>query len=161
MLKKKKQKKLLGRSEKVDLPELGLWDVEAKIDSGAFTCSIHCHKIEIAKRNGEKLLHFVPLAPSHSSHASEGFYFLKYTEKMVKNSFGDAEKRFIISTPVILYNQMIETEFSLSFRENLRYPILIGRKLLSKKFLIDVSKKNISYKFKKKQNENSGSVKKS
>lgn len=145
-VKKKKEKKRLGRSDKLDMPELGLFDIDVKIDTGAYSCSIHCSEIEIVEKNGEKFLHFILLDPSHPAYNNKSFYFNNFKEKRVKNSFGQAEKRFVIKTPVKIYNKMYNTEFSLSNRGNLRFPILLGRKLLKKGFIVDVSKIDLSYK---------------
>lgn len=144
--KKKKEKKRLGRSDKLDLPELGLLNVDSKIDTGAYSCSIHCSHIEVVEKNGENLLHFILLDPSHPAYNNKSFYFKYFKEKKVKNSFGQAEKRFVIETPVKIYNKIYNTEFSLSNRGNLRFPILLGRKLLKKGFVVDVSKIDLSFK---------------
>jgi hypothetical protein len=47
MLTKKNSLKLIGRREFVDFPLLGVYHVEAKIDTGAYTSSIHCSEIYI------------------------------------------------------------------------------------------------------------------
>lgn len=143
---KKLEKKRLGRSDRLDFPELGLIDIDSKIDTGAYSCSIHCSKIEVVEKEGEKFLHFILLDPSHPSYNNKGFYFADFKEKKIKNSFGQAEKRFVIKTPVKIYGLLYNTEFSLSNRGNLRFPILLGRKLLKKGFLVDVSKIDLSKK---------------
>ena len=48
--------KIIGRYDRVDLPQLGLNDIHAKIDTGAFTSSLHCHKAEIVDGNLEFIL---------------------------------------------------------------------------------------------------------
>lgn len=146
IIKKKKEKKRLGRSDKLDLPELGLYDIDSKIDTGAYSCSIHCSNIEVVEKDRERYLHFILLDPSHPAYNNKSFYFKEFKEKMVKNSFGQAEKRFVIRTPVKIYNKLFNSEFSLSNRGNLRFPILLGRKLLKMGFLVDVSKIDLSYK---------------
>ena len=37
---------LIGRKDKADFPELSLNDIDIKIDSGAYTSSIHCTNIK-------------------------------------------------------------------------------------------------------------------
>jgi hypothetical protein len=58
--------------------------------------------------------------------------------------------RFVISTELRIYSETFMAEFTLSDRDNLRFPILLGRKILRKKFFIDVTKKNLSFREKKK-----------
>jgi hypothetical protein len=47
-------------------------------------------------------------------------------------------------TTVVILKRKIKAEFSLSDRSKMKFPILIGRKLLKNKFIVDVSQKNIS-----------------
>jgi hypothetical protein len=134
--------KVLGRFDRVDLPDLGLYNIHAKIDTGAYTSSLHCQKAEVV--NGK--LEFILLDEEHPEFTGMKFTFQKFEERLIKNSFGEVEKRFVIITPLTIYNEVIHTEFSLSNRGSLKFPILIGRKILRDRFLIDVKKKNLSYK---------------
>jgi hypothetical protein len=139
--------KVLGRYDRVDLPDLGLYNIHAKIDTGAYTSSLHCQKAEIV---GGKL-EFILLDEEHPEFTGLKFTFDDFEERLIKNSFGEVEKRFVIVTPLTVYNEVIHTEFSLSNRGSLKFPILIGRKILRDRFLIDVKKKNLSYKEKPKE----------
>jgi hypothetical protein len=138
---------ILGRYDRVDLPQLGLNDIHAKIDTGAYTCSLHCHKAEIV--NGK--LEFILLDEEHPEFTGMRFIFEQFEERDIKNSFGEVEKRFIIVTSIRIFNEEITTEFSLSNRGSLKFPILIGRKILRDRFLIDVKKKNLSFLEKRRQ----------
>jgi len=131
----------LGRSDRVALPELGLMDLHAKIDTGAYTCSLHCSRAEVV--NGK--LEFVLLDEEHPEFTGMKFVFEKYSQREIKNSFGIAEMRYIIKTSVQVFDKTIRTEFSLSSRDNLRFPVLLGRKFLRRRFIIDVTKKNLSF----------------
>jgi len=132
---------ILGRSDRVNLPGLGLINIHAKIDTGAFTCSLHCSRAEVV--NGQ--LEFVLLDDEHPEFTGMKFVFKEFTERDVKNSFGVAERRYVINTTVKIFDEEILAEFSLSDRDALRFPILLGRKILRDRFLIDVTKKNLSY----------------
>lgn len=132
---------ILGRSDRIDLPGLGLKNIHAKIDTGAYTSSLHCSRAEVV--NGK--LEFVLLDEEHPEFTGMTFSVDSFTEREIKNSFGVAEKRFIIQTSIKIFDQEIMTEFSLSDRDALRFPILLGRKALRERFMIDVTKKNLSY----------------
>lgn len=136
---------ILGRSDRVNLPGLGLVNIHAKIDTGAYTSSLHCSSAKIV--NGE--LEFILLDDEHPEFTGMKFVFKEFTEREIKNSFGVAEKRFVINTTVKIYDEEILAEFSLSDRDTLRFPILLGRKILRDRFLIDVTKKNLSYRSKR------------
>jgi len=138
--------KILGRYDRVDLPGLGLINIHAKIDTGAYTSSLHCQRAEVV----EGKLEFVLLDDEHPEFTGMKFTFTEFEERDIKNSFGDLERRFVIHTTLKIFNEEIMTEFSLSNRGLLKFPILIGRKILRDRFLIDVKKKNLSYREKRK-----------
>jgi hypothetical protein len=137
--------KVLGRYDRVDLPQLGLTNIHAKVDTGAYTCSLHCHQAEVVNGN----LEFILLDEEHPEFTGMKFVFDQFQRKDIKNSFGEKERRFVIITTIRIFEEEITAEFSLSNRGSLKFPILIGRKILRDRFLIDVKKKNLSYKEKR------------
>jgi hypothetical protein len=137
---------ILGRYDRVDLPQLGLNNIHAKIDTGAYTCSLHCHRAEVV----DGKLEFILLDEEHPEFTGMKFTFDQFEKRDIKNSFGEVEKRFVIVTSIAISGEVITTEFSLSNRGSLKFPILIGRKILRNRFLIDVTKKNVSVKEKRK-----------
>ncbi len=136
---------ILGRYDRVDLPELGLSNIHAKIDTGAYTCSLHCSKAEVVNKN----LEFILLDEEHPEFTGMKFVFKKFEQREIKNSFGEAEMRFVIKTKIRIFKRLINAEFSLSNRGNLKFPVLLGRKILRQRFLIDITKKDLSFKSKK------------
>lgn len=124
-----KKLKLIGRREWVNFPSLNIVKLEAKIDTGAYTSSIHCKSIHLINEE----LHVTFL--DNSNHI-----FSNYSLKKIKNSFGETEERFILKTIIHIARKKIHTTISLSDRANMRYPVLIGRRLLKNKFIVDVSK---------------------
>ena len=131
----------LGRSDRVDLPGLGLENIHAKIDTGAYTNSLHCSRAGVI--NGE--LEFILLDEEHPEFTGMPFRISKFEQREVRNSFGEEEMRYVIKTNVRVYGKTIRAEFSLSNRGNLRFPVLLGRKTLRHRFLIDVTKKDLSF----------------
>ena len=133
-MEKKISLKLIGRREYVNFPALGISYVEAKIDTGAYTSSIHCENITINYENSKPILYFtIELGEVKT------FRFEAYTQKKIKNSFGEMEERYVIKTFIQIGGKKINSTISLSNRDNMRYPVLIGRRLLKAKFLIDVN----------------------
>ncbi|GAB2546419.1 ATP-dependent zinc protease family protein [Rufibacter soli] len=151
MKKKSPEKSIIGRREMVDFPDLALFEIEAKVDTGAFTSSIHCNNIrEVNLPDGQRAIHFELLDEGHPAYNHKAFEFTEFSLRNVKSSFGDVQERYIIRTKIILHGQEVETEFSLSDRSDLKYPVLLGRTLLRKRFIVDVSRKNLSLKAKNK-----------
>lgn len=154
MLKKKiKEKLLIGRREKIDLVELKLKNLDAKVDTGAYTSSLHCHNISIVKKGEIQYLKFNLLDPNHQQYEKKVFKFNNFKQKKVKSSNGKSETRYIIKTIVRIYDTDIETEFSLSDRSEMKYPVLLGRKFIKKGFVVDVTKVNIAEKHRKQLKE--------
>jgi hypothetical protein len=124
--------KIIGRREYIHFPLLSIDQVEAKIDTGAYTCAIDCNHIELKTENDKTILSFRLF--NNSTYTVEEF-----TRKKIKNSFGEMEERYIIKTLIAIGGKKINTTISLSDRGNMRYPVLIGRRLLKGKFIIDVN----------------------
>ncbi len=144
-------KKIIGKRDKADFPELMLTDIELKVDTGAYTSSIHCHHIEEVEIEGVKYVKFLLLDPSHPEYNEKEFKTKNYKEKLVKSSNGVAESRYIVTTIIHIFGEDYPIELSLSERSEMKYPILIGRKLLNGNFIVDTSKNNLSYKLKIRQ----------
>jgi hypothetical protein len=135
---------VLGRYDRVDLPGLGLKNIHAKVDTGAYRCSLHCQSAKVV----HGVLEFVLLDEEHPEFTGMKFTADTFHERDIKNSFGEVERRYVITTTIKIFNEEITAEFSLSNRGSLKFPILIGRKILQARYLIDVKKKNLSYKSK-------------
>ncbi|MBL7932902.1 MAG: ATP-dependent zinc protease [Bacteroidia bacterium] len=127
--------RLIGRREFVSFPLLEIGPIEAKIDTGAYTSSLHCENISINYENSKPILYFTV-----EQGALKTYRFSEFTKKKIKNSFGEMEERFVIKTLIRIRKKKIRTTISLSNRDNMRYPVLIGRRLLKGKFLIDVNR---------------------
>ena len=125
---------MIGRREFVSFSLLGISNMEAKIDTGAYTSSLHCENIVVNYENSKPILYFTLNLGEEKS-----FRFEEFRLKKIKNSFGEMEERYIIKTLISIGRKKIKTTMSLSDRGNMRYPVLIGRRLLKGKFIVDVN----------------------
>ncbi|MFC2176254.1 ATP-dependent zinc protease [Bacteroidota bacterium] len=139
---------VIGRVDIADFNEFELQDIKLKVDTGAYTSSIHTHDIKEVEINGERYIEFKLLDPTHPQYQDRAIRTKKFKRKTVKSSFGNVEERYVISTKITLFGKMYAIQLSLSERGNMRYPILMGRRFLRKKFVVDTSLKNVSYKLK-------------
>lgn len=108
--------------------------MEAKIDTGAYTSSLHCESIDLISEEGKDVLYFTLEQDQHIPHRFEN-----YTVKRIKNSFGEMEERYVIKTLVKIGRKKVVSSISLTNRDSMRYPVLIGRRILKGRFLIDVN----------------------
>jgi hypothetical protein len=138
MTNKKHKMRVIGRREFVSLSLLGVNNIEAKIDTGAYTCSLHCENIGISNEGSKPVLFFTVEEQVNGSIELKSLRFEAFSQKTIKNSFGEMEERYVIKTLLHIGKKKIWSEISLSNRDAMRYPLLIGRKLLKGKFLVDV-----------------------
>lgn len=139
IVKKEKKRKIVGRTEYIDLPELGIFNIQAKIDTGAYSCSIHISHAEEILIRGQKILKVYIPKNAHFLSPQQHFQFDEFSLKRVKSSNGITEQRYVVKTRVLLKGKKVKTTFTLSDRSDMKYPILLGRKFLMKRFLVDVS----------------------
>lgn len=151
---KKVVKRMIGRRDRVDLPELGLFDIDAKVDTGAYTSALHVHKVKPFRKNGEDWVRFKLKHHSHPGYAGQTISLPVHAHKYIRSSSGEEELRFIIRATVVLFGKKFPTEFSLADRSKMDCPMLLGRKLLYRRFFVDVSTVNVSFNEKKTKEKN-------
>jgi ribosomal protein S6--L-glutamate ligase len=128
---------IIGRAEKIDLRDFGVENVPAKIDTGADTSSVWASNVE----EREDGLYFTLFGPDSPQYTGKEEHFTKpdYELTRVANSFGQKEMRYKVKLRITLKDRMIRATFTLSDRSQKTYPVLLGRKLLHGKFLVDVA----------------------
>lgn len=142
---------IIGRSELVDFPELMLTDIPAKADTGAYRSAVHAESIKVIKKNGKDTLIFDLLADHPTSQYSRSIETSDFSKTKVENSFGATEERYAIRLKIKLGTKIFYTEFTLADRSKKAFPILLGRKTLNKRYLIDSAKSHIDRKELKKK----------
>jgi len=84
------------------------------------------------------------LDPGHERYSSRKIVFERFSLKKVRSSNGLMEERFSVETTIRLFNRMFPIELTLTERGNMRFPVLLGRKFLSRRFVVDPCRKNMS-----------------
>jgi hypothetical protein len=132
----------VGRKEYIQLPTLGKAWIAAKVDTGAYRTAVHCLHCEEVHTNKGKALKALF---NHDGKGECEIIFNEYTEKLIRSSFGDSELRYCVKMTLKIGNKRIRSEVSLTDRSDMRYQVLIGRKTLRKKFVVDVSRQFIAH----------------
>ncbi len=130
---KEKLPSVVGWRELIDLPHLGLKGVPAKIDSGARTSSLHGHVIEEFSRDGEQFVRFA-VDWDGEEHICEAVHV---DVRGITSSNGETQQRYVIKTPMKIGNVEFRAEISLADRSDMKFPMLIGRSSLRRRFLVD------------------------
>jgi D-alanine-D-alanine ligase-like ATP-grasp enzyme len=125
---------VLGIIEYVHIPEFGVYRVEAKVDTGAYSGALHCSTIKVVKRkDGTKVLRF---SPSDTGEIQET---TAYKEVYVRSASGHQQKRYIVETNIVLRGRKYPITIGLSNRKEMQKEILIGRRFLREHgILVDV-----------------------
>ncbi len=128
---------IIGRIQKIHLPEFKLEKVIAKIDTGAYTSSMHCNRLRMVEQEDGLYVEFS--CEDYNQGSPELFLKKVVQHKQVKSSNGITESRYMIKTRIRIKHIEYPIYFTLTDRADMRHTILIGRKFLNKRFLVDVS----------------------
>ncbi len=129
------EKFVIGRYEAVNFPDLDYNQIKAKVDTGAKSSAIHASNIREVKKDGVLVLRCHLLGKRNKY-----WYFNDYDTITVKSSNGIKENRYVVNLRVQIHKRAYKTPFTLSNRISMNFPVLLGRKFLRKRFLVDVSK---------------------
>ena len=135
---------IIGRKDIADFEKLNLFGIKVKIDSGAYTSSFHCHRIQKVIVDGVEMIKCNFLDPCHPQYHDKEFFFENYKMRSIKSSNGDVEERVSIKTEITIFKKKYPIELTLTERIEMKNPVLLGRKFISKRFLVDTSRKNLS-----------------
>ncbi len=138
-MKKPGAKVTIGRLEHIALPGLGVARVQAKIDTGAYRSALHFQKVRTRTVDGRKEL----LVTIRMGGRRVTKVFRSFQRVTVKSSNGDASRRWLITTRVRLNGHAVRTQFTLFDRSDMKHQVLLGRKFLRGRFVVDVSGKNL------------------
>lgn len=124
---------IVGWRELVSLPDLGLADIPAKIDTGARTSSLHARDLEEFQRDGIRLVRFA-VDWGGVRRTCEA---VPVDVRGVRSSNGELQHRFVIKTPLRLGNLAFRAEVTLADRSEMQFPMLIGRTALRRRMVVD------------------------
>jgi hypothetical protein len=132
----KKPKRVVGWKENAALPDLNVKNVIAKIDTGANLASIDAADIKIVSRDKVKYVKFKVMKRNNTvrktSAPLEGY-------KRIKSSNGDVERRPYIKTTLLMDGITKKIELTLTDRGPMEYTMLIGRKALGRRWVVNPS----------------------
>jgi len=131
---------VIGWREWVKIPDLGVDNIKAKVDSGARSSSMHAVNLKTFDRDGEQWVRFriYPIQRSKKDAINAEARVLEF--RSVKSSSGIANIRPVILTKIALLGKVWEVELTLAGRDNMGFRMLLGREAFRKHFLVDGGK---------------------
>ena len=125
-----KQQILIGWREWLALPDIGLPGIKAKVDTGARTSALHAYFVEPYQQDGKALVRFgVHPLPRRSSVSRICEAPVKEC-RLVTDSGGHREERYVIETTIRLGDLFFVTEVTLTNRDTMKFRMLLGRSAL-------------------------------
>lgn len=130
--------KVFGWVEKATLEPWGV-EVKAKLDSGALTSSLDARDIEVFDKEGEEWVRFRLRLEDEASGETftERMELPLYRDLRVRGA-GGRDERPVVLLKVCLGDTVYEEQFGLRDREEMHYPLLLGRRSIGHLGLLDV-----------------------
>ena len=133
----KKEMRIIGSNAAVEFIGHGI-KIPAKIDTGADSSSLWASKIQVDPKGK---LSFVLFDEGFEHYTGEVITRKKFRVASIKSSSGHTEIRYRVDMVIKLGGRKIRATFTLSGRGTHKFPVLIGRRTLVNKFLVNVSKR--------------------
>ncbi len=134
---------MIGWRELIGLPELGILQMAAKIDTGARTSALHAEDREVFARDGKRWVRFK--APYLKGVKSRFIEAPVAVEREIKNTSGVPENRLVIRTLLMLGNHRWHIDVSLADRDAMKFDLIIGRTALKgRRILVDPARSYLS-----------------
>ncbi len=134
------KKTIIGWREWVTLPDLEVERIKAKIDTGARTSALHAFNIEQFTQQGQDWVRFTIQPYQHNDTDKRVCTCPVRESRVVTNSGGTREQRFVIETQLTLGAQSWPIEVTLTNRDQMGFRMLLGRTAIRRHCVIDPGK---------------------
>jgi len=128
---------IIGWREWVQLPDLPIAQIKAKIDTGARSSSIHAFDLKYFDVDEKPWVRFKvhPRQRSSSTTITTECPILEF--RKIRSSNGQVTRRPVILTPVTLQGNTWEVEMTLANRDQMGFRMLLGREAIRGRLLVD------------------------
>ncbi len=132
-----KQLPIIGWREWVVLPDLNICRIKVKVDTGARTSALHAFWVEAYKKNHQEWVRFAIHPLQHNTDVVIECDAPVKDRRMVTDSGGHKQHRYVIETSICLGAHIIDAELTLTDRDTMRFRMLLGRTAMNGRFLVD------------------------
>jgi len=129
--------KTIGWREWVSLPELGVPEIKAKVDTGADNSSLHAFNITRFDDDGRPLVRFEIHPRQRKRRPVIECVAEVVGERKVKNPGGRTEVRPVIRTKLLIAGEELDALVNLTTRDQMTFRMLLGRRTVRENFVVD------------------------
>lgn len=135
------KKLIIGSLENCTLPEMGIEQLQVRVDTGAKTSSMHVDNLEKFTRSGKTWLRFDIHPDVYDVAKVITCESALHDIRTIKSSNAQSEERYVIKTLLQLGSESWPIEITLTNRADMSYLMLLGREGMNDKVLVDPSKR--------------------
>ena len=129
--------RVVGWREWVQIPQIDVPWIKAKIDTGAKTSAIHAFDLRGFDRGGRDWVSFSVHPWQASADDSVSVELPVHDSRSVRSSSGHEEQRYVVLLPLVLGGREVQAEVTLTDRDEMGFRMLVGREALVQGFLVD------------------------
>ena len=133
------KKIVIGAIESCDLPDIGIFDLHIRVDTGAQTSSLHVDNLKRFKDNGKSWISFDIHPDVHNVDTIVQCKARIHAIRKVKSSNGETQERYVIKTSIRLGEMSWPIEITLTDRSDMSFLMLFGREGMGDRILVDPS----------------------
>ncbi|RCU45332.1 MULTISPECIES: ATP-dependent zinc protease family protein [Corallincola] len=130
---------IIGNLEVCHLPQLGIKELQVRVDTGAKTSSLHVDNLVRVKTNGKPHVEFDLHPDVYNLDEVVRCCAAVHDTRRIKSSNGDIEQRYVIKTLFQIGGQQWPIEITLSNRQEMTYLMLLGREAMGDRVYVDPS----------------------
>lgn len=124
---------IVGWNEWVQLPDLNIFALRVKVDTGAKTSALHAENITARDGVVSFLTSLDPANPDETIACSAPIF----DQRQIRNSGGQSDMRYVIQTTLMLGPLKRTIEMTLKDRSRMRFRMLLGRQAFEPGMMVD------------------------
>lgn len=116
--------------------------MKARIDTGAETSSIHAESITLLEKDGKRYVRFLLIDPATGKSTAVEERLRR--KVLIKQGADELDRRYVVKLWITLGDSRSRVDVTLTDRDFMEFPLLIGRNFLMDAMIVDVSRQHLT-----------------